>query len=97
MPGILYEANDGTFLRTQPWFGVTLAISYGPTPGGGSFGEFFSTVPVGTRPADGNASTLANAPYGLTRLIVILPVASLVWMPEIELALPLSYSAAPAM
>ena len=37
-------------------------IMYGPTPGGGLFGRFFIGVPVGTRPDEGNASTLSNAP-----------------------------------
>src|SRR4051812_38615913 len=39
----------------------------------------------------------SKAPFGEINLIVILPVASSVLMPEIDLALPFAYSAAPAI
>jgi hypothetical protein len=54
-------------------------------------------VPLGTSPADGNASTLAKAPYGVVRWMTILPVASSVWMPEIVVLLPVSKAEAPEM
>ena len=71
-------------------FGVTDAILYGPTPGGGADDRFFIAVPEGTMPNGGIASTFSSGPYGATSLIVILPVASSVVMPEMFLALPLS-------
>src|SRR2546423_9850301 len=70
---------------------------YGPTPGGGLFGSFFSGEPCGTSDVEGNARTFVNGPYAWSSLIVILPVASSVVMPEMPLALPLSNAAAPTM
>src|SRR5436305_590240 len=75
--------------------GTMLVIMYGPTPGGGSFGWFLNGVPLGTRPSDGNASTLSNAPYGVFRWIVILPVELSAVIPEIVLALPFENAVAP--
>ena len=42
--------------------GTTSLIAYGPTPGGGSLERLDIFVPLGTRPAEGNASTFRNAP-----------------------------------
>src|SRR5437870_3760159 len=97
MPGIASDAQCGFLTNENDAFGTTLVIMYGPTPGGGLFCRFFIGVPEGTRPEDGNARTLSNAPYGAVRWIVILPVASSVWIPEIVFALPAAYAAAPTM
>src|SRR5437588_921067 len=64
MPGMFIAVQCGFLTAENDWLGTTLVIMYGPTPGGGEFGRFFIGVPVGTRPDDGNASTLSNAPYG---------------------------------
>ncbi len=86
-------------LRTteNDWLGTTFLIMYGPTPGGGLLVRLLIAVPVGTMPDEGKARTLGKAPYGATSLIVILPVASSVVIPEIVLAVPLSKALAPAM
>src|SRR5690348_10488967 len=97
MPGIASEAHLGFLTNWNDAFGTTFVIMYGPTPGGGAFGRFFIGVPVGTRPEDGNARTLSNAPYGASRWIVILPVASSAVIPEIVLDLPAAYSLAPTI
>src|SRR5262245_44554396 len=97
MSGIFSAANRGFFTSVKVRFGETSVIMYGPTPGGGSFERFFAGVPAGTSPAEGNAITFANAPYGWVRWMVILPVESSVWMPEIVLLLPVSYADAPSM
>ena len=59
-----------------------LVTSYGPTPGGGLVGSTFIGKPLGMMPSE------ENGPYGAVRWITILPVALLVVMPLIVLALP---------
>ena len=70
---------------------------YGPTPGGGLFERLLIAVPVGTSPAEGKARTFANAPYGATKWIVILPDVSSDSIPEMLLAFPPSNASAPTM
>ncbi len=65
-----------------------LVTSYGPTPGGGLVGSTFIGKPLGMMPSEEKARTLSNGPYGAVRWITILPVALLVVMPLIVLALP---------
>src|SRR4051812_37942236 len=93
--GILKAANLGFLTSDQVRFGWTPVSVYGPTPGGGSAERFFFGVDAGRMPSDGNASTLPNAPYGVSSMILISPEASSAVMPEMSLALPLSKSAAP--
>src|SRR5947209_8280706 len=87
MPGMFIFDHSGLRTSWTETFGVTDAILYGPTPGGGADDRFFIAVPEGTMPSGGIASTFSSGPYGATSLIVILPVASSVVMPEIVLAL----------
>ena len=62
MPGIIPAVQCGFLTSWNDALGTTLVIMYGPTPGGGLLGRFFICVPLGTRPDDGNARTLSNAP-----------------------------------
>src|SRR5262249_50742586 len=87
IPRVVESVQSGLRSTSHERFGTTFLISYGPTPGGGVFERFFIAVPCGTKPADGNASRLVKAPYGVVRWIVILPVASSVTMPEMSFAL----------
>src|SRR5690242_17113836 len=97
MPGIVLSVQSGLRTTSQERFGTTFLIWYGPTPGGGEFDRLLIFVPVGTKPADGNASRFGNAPYAVVSWIVILPDASSVLMPEMSFDLPLSNAAAPLM
>jgi hypothetical protein len=62
MPGMAIAAQCGFLLSWNDALGTMLAISYGPTPGGGLLGSFLNGVPVGMTPRAGKASTLSNAP-----------------------------------
>jgi hypothetical protein len=74
IPGRCNAANLGFLTRLKVLFGETFVIMYGPTPGGGLVERLTIGVPAGTSPAEGNAITFANAPYGCVRWIVIRPV-----------------------
>src|SRR5258708_39517096 len=62
IPGMFIFDHWGFLTSENDWFGTMFVIMYGPTPGGGVLGRFFSGVPLGITPRDGNASTLSNAP-----------------------------------
>src|SRR3954462_13750119 len=57
---------------------------YGPVAGSGEDDESFEGLFAGTSAANVVARMFSKSPCGAFRLIVIFPVASLVWMPLIE-------------
>ena len=56
------SVQAGLRTTSKERFGTTSLIEYGPTPGGGSLERLVILVPLGTSPADGNASTFRKAP-----------------------------------
>jgi hypothetical protein len=87
----------GLIVPTHDWFGTTLVIMYGPTPGGGVFERSTIAVPAGTKPDEGNARMFSNGPYGASRWTVIVRVALFALMPEIEVAAPVENALAPTI
>ena len=95
IPGIFDRSQRGFRTSMNDLPATTFSIRYGPTPGGGEARSLRSAVPRGIGASAGSASTSSNAPYAAVRTIVIRPLASSTWMPEMRLVRLAANAAAP--